>query len=143
SAKICSIELRYRSWPGPRRRPMTAARSPVLNISHSPTFAIAASSTCSRIYLYEPTATLCNAAFRQPSRHRAIGGERFRDRRLKRSVGCPAIGVSVLGGGLVLLHHDGCDPAARDDRNAVVFDPGSRCRSCLCCSAWCSACPCG
>src|SRR5262245_28856311 len=28
SAKISAIELRYWSWPGPRRRPMTAARSP-------------------------------------------------------------------------------------------------------------------
>jgi hypothetical protein len=45
SVKISSIEPRYWSWPGPRRRPMTAARSPALKMSRSPTFAIAASST--------------------------------------------------------------------------------------------------
>src|SRR5690348_4019623 len=44
SAKISSIELRYWSWPGPRRRPMTAARSPTLTMSRNSTVAIAASS---------------------------------------------------------------------------------------------------
>src|SRR5262249_22337809 len=43
SAKISSIELRYWSWPGPRRRPRTAARSPELTMSRSRTLAIAAS----------------------------------------------------------------------------------------------------
>src|SRR5215471_1467610 len=44
SSKISSIELRYWSWPGPRCRPMTAARSPGLTMSRNSTVAIAASS---------------------------------------------------------------------------------------------------
>src|SRR4051812_40747057 len=40
SAKISSIELRYSSWPGARRRPVTAARSAEVTISRSRTSGI-------------------------------------------------------------------------------------------------------